>query len=106
MNEAPKIYTNGHRYTLLTWHDLPTQAKADFDYLAEDERFDVRFVRYRGPWYDVQDFMFVPEPDQSPPNGPGHWAAGWDAYQSDSFFSGVLVRYVDADQVVMGTYIS
>ena len=32
---------------------------------------------------------------------------GWerfDGYASDSFFSGVLVKYVDSDRVIIATY--
>lgn len=28
----------------------------------------------------------------------------WDGYQSDTFFSGVLVKFVDLDQVIVGRY--
>jgi len=68
------------------------------------------FVKFRGVWYDVGDFITT---------CPGPWNHGlpeefrqWDGYSSDSFFSGVLLKYardddrMDLDRVVMGTYYS
>ena len=59
-------------------------------------------------WYDLEDFITT---------SPGPWNHGlpeefkeWDGYASDSFFSGVLLKYardddrMDFDQVVMATY--
>ena len=69
-----------------------------FDYLDEEE-FDSRpFVNYKGYWYDLAEFMRV---------DPRSELCKWQGYSSDSYFSGVVIRYVeDNERVVMGTYLS
>jgi hypothetical protein len=76
----------------------------DFDQLTDDEREDLNwfepvnggdFVRYRGTVYRVDEFTVAPE-----------YLKPWEGMQSETYFSGVLVRYTDRDHVVMGTYIS
>ena len=73
---------------------------------ADFERaYSASFVRYKGIAYDLADFMtwnygVTPQMNQA-------GFTKWDGYQSDSFFSGVLVRYCkDTDYVVMATYYS
>lgn len=78
-------------------HDLPDKWVEHFDYLSEDERWESRFVQYRGRVYDVFDTTSVPR---------GSALSGWDSYHSDSYFSGVVFRLVDDSTVVCGTYYS
>lgn len=73
---------------------IPANAQKDFDYLSEDERMESRIVQYKGIYYDVYDFASVNQTDLK----------GWDGVHADSYYSGVLVRMVDATSVVMGTY--
>ena len=70
-----------------------------FDYL-DDEEFDSRpFVNYKGYWYDLAEFIRIPD-------GEGELCK-WQGYSSDSYFSGVVIRYVeDNERVVMGTFLS
>ena len=81
--------------------------------MSDDEISDLcamEFVKFRGVWYNLQDFITT---------APGPWNhglpeefEGWDGYSSDSFFSGVLLKYardddrMDFDRVVMATYYS
>ena len=94
------IKTNNAPRHTLDWRDLTPKEQAEFDYLDSDDReYCAIFVRYRGWVYDLGEFMRVDSNTA---------LAGWHGYSSDSFFSGVLIRYVDsdADSVIMGTYYS
>lgn len=77
-----KVITNGHRRELLTWHEIPADVRADFDYIDGDGRYEPRFLRYRGEWYDTADMMMSN-------------VAGWDAATYDTFYSGVLVKFLE-----------
>jgi len=100
-----KIHTNNVPRLVLCGYELTTSDRAEFDYLNDEEISERSFARYRGTIYDIGDFVTT---------SPGPWNfglssefEGWDGYQSDSFFSGVLVRYVDDyESVVMGWYSS
>lgn len=66
----------------------------EFDYLTEDE-FDVsEFFQYRGVWYHVGEFLRCAA-EQFP---------GWDLYHSDSYFSGVVIKYLYGEGVIVGRY--
>lgn len=99
-----KITTNHQCRPTLMWYDLTTKEKKEFDYIEEEDQSSMLFVRYKGWVYDVGDFMRVPAEDGTA-NDYNHMG-GWDGYQSDSAFSGVLIRWTDScgDYVVMGTY--
>lgn len=45
-----QIITNNHARPLQSFYDLPEKVQKDFDYLNRraDERFDLRFVQYKG----------------------------------------------------------
>ena len=89
------IITNNHQRQMACLAELPDNVRADFDYV-EDE-FDARFVQYKGAWYDVYDSQAC---------GVGFdQFKGWDGIVSETFFSGVLFRFVaDEDQVIVGRY--
>lgn len=91
---AIQVISNYHYRDLLCWYDLPESEREDFDYVEEEERVSLRFFKYRGVWYDSYEFYA-----EVPPNIPG----SWNAFQSDTFFSGVLIRFSnDFEQVVPG----
>jgi hypothetical protein len=96
--DKPTIKTNGHSRDLVTFYDLPTSAQGDFEYVMAEDRHVLRFVQYKGEWYDVMDV-----------EGP---AFGWDSHISDSFFSGVLFKWpaddphFEFDAIVVGRYYS
>jgi hypothetical protein len=92
---------NVPRFTL-DWSDLSNKEKGEFNYfdLAKGEQHDTTFVRYKGVVYDLNEFQLVSK--NAPPE-----MQKFDGYQSDSFFSGVLIRFVDpstCDMVVAATY--
>jgi hypothetical protein len=91
-----QIITNGHARDLLPLEDLPPAARGDFDYIAGEDAYDCRFVAYRGNFYDVYDMMRTP---------PGSPLAAWDGYLNDTYFSGVVVRFVeDGERVQVGRF--
>ena len=88
-----QIKTDHKWKNFLDWYQLTDKEKADFDYMSTS------FIRYRGAVYSMDDFMVLDA--QSP--FPGKW----HGYQSDSFYSGVLIELSDdGEQYRIGTYIS
>lgn len=98
-----KITTNGQPRDLICYHDLTEREQADFDYLDSDEWYDARFFRYRDYVYDAHEFTVIA------PTTLLHYPelAAWQGMQSDSFFSGVLLKHDnDFESVIVGTYYS
>ena len=98
------IRTNNHERELLSSFQVPSAVlNDDFGYLEADS---YGFFCYKKHWYHTSDFMSLPAVIS------GHWEAdsplrGWDAYSSDSYFSGVLIKYDDDGETIrIGTYIS
>jgi len=93
------------RCELFPFVELTDEEKKDFDYIKEEEYCDFRFFRYRDVVYDTHEFTTTV---------PGPWNHGlpeefrkWDGYQSDSFFSGVVICYdKEEEAVVAGLYLS
>lgn len=93
------IFTNRKPRKLIPLGDLPEKARADFDYMNENDSYAYRFVQYKGVWYDVYDTMRLRKGNP--------FGDAWDSYHGDSFFSGVLFKLVgDDDEVICGRYIS
>jgi hypothetical protein len=89
------IKTNSRARDILYWHDLTPREQAEFDYLDSEDRQDqASFFRYRGNVYDLGEFMHAPA-------GMFGKDKKWHGYVSDSFFSGVLVRYVDDNEAII-----
>jgi hypothetical protein len=98
------IITNGVPRDILDAWELSPEERADFDYLDWDaiERGEdsASFFRYKGETYDLGD---IPAVDRRP--GIETAFEGWDGVASDSFFSGILVRYVDEfERVIVGRF--
>jgi len=95
------IITNYHWHDLLSVAELPKSKQSDFDYIESDERHSLRIVKYKGMYSDVSEFMriseYAPEPFKK-----------WQGYSSDSFFSGLLVRYDEDnyERVQIALYLS
>lgn len=73
-------------------------------YIEGDDMLSYRLFRYKGNVYDVNEFVaFLPP--WGNPNSP--LAKDWDGIQSDTHFSGILVKYTnDYESVIVGTYFS
>lgn len=103
-----KVTTDHRPRRLEAWIDLPEKQRDDYDYLDHTEHFTPRFVRYRGAWYDTFDtqpirtgkkqLMYECVVDESSP------LSKWDAMLTETFFSGVLFKFVDEDLVICGRY--
>ena len=99
-----KITTNHKSRDLLSYWDLTPKELKEFDYIENMEEEGIaRFFRYRGSVYDTNEFMRIPD--------SLHWQSEeiikWHGYQSDSYFSGVLIRYSeDYEAVKVGFYFS
>ena len=89
------IVTNNQPRDLLYWQDLTAKEQNEFDWLdTEDRQNEAVFFRYRGWTYCLDQFERSINPK-------------WDGFAPDSFFSGVLVKFVnDMEQVIVATYYS
>jgi len=102
------IITNNHpRDVIEAWElDGPTldKIKKEFDYIAWDDvesgTYNVHFFQYKGELYDLDEF----QPTSGyPADSP---LREWSGYISDTFFSGVLIKWAneDMDKIVVGRF--
>ena len=89
-----KIITNNQPRLLLYGYELTDKERQDFDYLEDIDSHS--FLKYKGFIYDVSEFMVV----------DNDYLKGWDGYSSDSYFSGILIKYIDSDHVIVARYCS
>ena len=104
MHTQVEVKTNNQLRELIDFQDLPEKIqKEEFDYIKEGEGF-VRFFKYKGEYYDSHEFMVVNHGREALPVA----FKGWSGYQSETFFSGLLIKFVDNDfeNVVIGSYAS
>ncbi len=94
------IKTDNKWKNLISGYELPKGKRKDFDYLTEEELDCRDFIKYRGVYYDLGEFMWI---DNTFPEE----MKKWDGYTLDSYFSGIVIKYSeDRDQVKIGTYFS
>jgi hypothetical protein len=88
--------TNNQPRDLYSLAELPSGvAESDFDYVERGEDdYSPRFFPYRGSWYDTQDGFTV----------TGDMPSGVEAWQAESYFSAVGIRYVEDYERVVVTY--
>jgi hypothetical protein len=90
------IKTNNVPRATFSGYELTDKEKAEFDYYAPEELNDALFFRYKGNAYDIGEFLIAPESLKP-----------WHGYLSDSFFSGIVVKYANNnEQVIVGKYYS
>ena len=125
MSTDIKVTTNNVPRKLSTLSQVPKKDRKDFDYIHDfqgsggevlpDTVWEERLVQYRGVWYDVRDTQRLTASNALARVGfdwhvtEDHPFAKWDAVISDSFFSGVLFRFVETDDgysVICGRYYS
>ena len=102
MADELTIRTNNVPRDIVDAWELTADEQAEFDYLdwdaIRDGRDSASFFRFKGSTHDLGEFMRFAGPTFSP-------LAAWDGYMSDSYFSGIVVRYVnDYEQVVVGQF--
>jgi hypothetical protein len=96
-----RIITNNVPRDIIHGFELSDKERAEFDYYDAEELDGNGFFRYKGEVYDLGEFMPWDNP-ASPTCRPT-----WDGARGDSFFSAVVVRYVnDFEQVVVGLALS
>lgn len=106
------IKTNNVPRDLLYWFDLTPKEQKEFDH---DVREDSCYFRFKGQVYCMDNFLCLHNKIHMP-QGQDIFP-GWDGYESDSFFSGIVIRYPrvpqwggppveDVERVIVGTYFS
>ena len=116
---AVKIRTNNVPRDVIQAYELTPEERAEFDYLdwpaIDDGRDSAEFFRYRGELYDLSQFSRVIPAGSArchPMECDAPEFSGWDGYQSDSYFSGTLIRWardngrIDCERVIVGLYTS
>ena len=89
------ITTNHHARDVLWGFQLTKKERDDFSVLGEnlDEK---TFMRYKKRVYPINDFRPISKSSPFP--------SEWDGYRSDSFISGLLIKFIsDCDKVVLGS---
>ena len=97
-----EVITDNKPRLIIDGYQLTERERKEFDYI---ENFDfASFVRYKGELYDLGDFMIL-DPRTAGVE-PSLRSIGWHGYASDSFFSGIVMKYAegDDDRVIMGRY--
>lgn len=100
------VTTNNVPRDLMDGFELPESARSDFDYLnweaIDKGEENASFFRYRGSWYCLDQFTAVHNDHDNPILN----FKGWSGYMSDTFFSGILIRWANDqyDSVVVARY--
>jgi hypothetical protein len=90
------IITDNKPRDIIFGYELSEKERDEFDYInwqeVEAGEQTAEFVRYKGELYDLHD-MEVSRIE------------GWDSMLTDTFFSGILVKYCnDFESVIMGRF--
>lgn len=94
-----KIITNNKPRKLLFGYELTEKERSDFDYIDPNDLDFTDFIKYKNRVYDLNEFMRVTQ--DSP-----FYSEGWQGYSSESYFSGVLIKFPDneGESVIVGGY--
>jgi len=111
---ACKITTNNVPRDIIDAWQLSAKERKEFDYLdweaIERGEDSASFFRYRGELYDIGEFSRIIPPGSKrchPMECGSPDFIGWDGYVSDSYFSGMLIKYVDnGERVIVARYCS
>ena len=97
------IVTNNAPRQLINGFELSDKERQEFDYLTDDELCESVFFKYKGDIYDLGEFMRITDTMTLHDNQ----LKEWDGYMADSYFSGILVRYIERDEeIVVGQFFS
>lgn len=96
------IRTNNAKRDILDAWQLTDKERKEFDYLdwgaIEKGEDSASFFRYKKQVYDLGEFVRVPH---------GSRLNKWHGYTSETFFSGVVIKYCeDTECVIVGYYYS
>lgn len=97
-----KVTTNNVPRPIIDASQLSLSARAEFHYLdweaIKEGNDSAAFFRYKGQLYDLHEFQSLSSTTASAPFN------AWHGYLSESYFSGLLVRYLDDESVIVATY--
>src|SRR5690606_28676698 len=102
------VRTNHVPRDIIDAWELNEQEREEFDYLdwpaIERGETSASFVRYRGTLYDLGEFMSTHTYGLGHAGGfaETHDLQWWDGYLSETFFSAIVVKYVDDGRVIVG----
>lgn len=115
-----RIRTNNVPREVINAWELTPAERAEFDYLdwgaIDSGSESAEFIRYRGQLHDLSEFSRIIPPGSArlhPTECNSRDFIGWDGYLSDSYFSGLLIRWErdergepDFERVIVGLYTS
>ena len=97
------IVTNNAPRQLINGFELSDKERQEFDYLTDDELCESVFFKYKGELYNLGEFMVV----TSTMVLHDSQLKEWHGYMADSYFSGILVRYIERDEeIIVGQFFS
>ena len=97
-----EIITNNQERATLYWNDLTPKQQAEFNYDTAEES---TFVIYKDWVYDINEFIYINHDVRGDKYDDDDELSGWDGYSSDSYFSGVLIKYSDdCETVIVGRF--
>lgn len=106
-----QIKTNNVPRQVLYGYELTEKEAAEFDYIEADDFYAHSFIRYKGQVYDLSEFVRIEK--QGKRTNPftvtvedGDPLLKWDGILTDSYFSGIVVKYADecCESVIVGLY--
>lgn len=98
--DALKIISNYTPRDILSGYELTDKEREELDYInwkeVEAGNESPEFFRYKGEVYDLGEFF----------TARTLWpTTEWDGYQSDTYFSGILIKYCDGyESVIVGRW--
>lgn len=96
-----RIITNNTPRPILSGFELTKKERKEFDYIdwnkVNSGEADPEFFRYKGNVYSTDEFMSIEERDRP-------LFFDWHGYKAETFFSGILIKLVGDDYVVVGRY--
>ena len=95
MENEITIRGNGIPRPIIYGFDLSEKEKLKFDWMDDEEIMDSQFFKFKGQVYALSEIMAVHNPVYNP--NPPEWMKNFDGYSSDSFFSGILVKFGSND---------
>ena len=84
-----EIITDHKPRAIVYGYELTKKQRANFDWIPCDEIDSHCFIKYKRAVYSLSEFMKSPIPF-------------FDGFTADSYFSGVGIRFVDSETVIVG----
>ena len=99
---ALEIKTNNQERELLSLHEFPLERqcslRSHFDWMDEEEFNSPGFFTYKGRVHHISQYVRIENHSDAD-------FSSWHGYESDSFFSGTVIRVSDdGSHVVVGCY--